>query len=487
MTPEETLDPENWERMRALGHIMLDDMLDYLKNIRNQAVWQTIPEEVKSTFRTPIPKKGQNLEKIYEKFKENILPYPMGNIHPRFWGWVLSPGIPTAILAEMLASSVNSNPGGCEHSANYVETQVINWCKEVFSYDSEASGILVSGCSMANLMGLTIARNIKAGYNIIKEGIRSSKKDFLIYGSTEIHSSIDKAVQVIGLGLNSLRKIAVNEKYEIRIDKLRTTIEADIKEGYKPICIIGNVGTVNTGAVDDLKALADLATEFDLWFHVDGAFGAWCKLSPTLKHLVDGIEHADSLAFDFHKWMYIQYEAGCILVKNRESHRKSFCLIPDYLEHQARGTAGAEIWYSDYGLQLSRGDRALKIWMCLKEHGIEKFGRLIEQNIQQARYLTQVVEKETYLELLAPTTMNVVNFQFNDGLKDVETLNKINEEITLQLQEKGIAVPSGTSIQGKYAIRLGIVNHRSKKEDFDLLVKEILKIGDKLIKQEVKV
>lgn len=478
MVPEETLDPENWDKMRTLGHQMLDDMLDYLKNIREKPVWQMIPKNVKSNLKTPIPEEGEDREKIYREFKENILPYPLGNIHPRFWGWVYGTGTPFGVLADMLVSTTNSDTGGGEHAANYVETQVIEWTKDMLDYNSDASGILVSGCSMANLIGLAVARNIKAGYNIIEEGVRSCDKDLLFYGSTEMHFSIDKATQILGLGLNSLRKIPINNKYEINIKKLRETVEEDIKSGFKPVCIIGNVGTVNTGAVDDLHALADLAAEYDMWFHVDGAFGIWCKLSPTSKHLVDGIDRADSIAFDFHKWMYMQYEAGCVLIRSRKDHLHSFSLTPDYLAYHTRGTGSGEIQFLDYGLQLSRGDRALKIWMCIKEHGIKKYSRLIEQNIQQAKYLTELIKKEDLLELLAPTSMNIVNFRYNNGQSDVAILNKMNEEILLQLQEKGIAVPSSTILNGNYSIRLGITNHRSKKEDFDILIKEIMKIAD---------
>ena len=217
--------------------------------------------------------------------------------------------------------------------------------------------------------------------------------------------------------------------------------------------------------------------------HVDGAFGIWCKLSHESKNLVEGIERADSIAFDFHKWMYMQYEAGCVLVKNRKDHHSSFSLIPDYIAQQTRGTASGDLNFSDFGLQLSRGDRALKIWMSIKEHGIKKYGRLIEQNIQQARYITELIKKQKKLELVAPTSMNTVNFRYNDNNNrkiNTSILNKVNKEIVLQLQEKGIAVPSSTILAGNYSIRLGITNHRSKKEDFDMLIREVLNIGDKL-------
>lgn len=485
MVSEETLDPENWENFRILGHKMLDDMLDYLRDIRKQPVWQPIPNKVKLIFKSPLPMEGKDRERIYEEFKENILPYPLGNIHPRFWGWVVGSGTPFGLLAEMLAATMNTNAAGGEQVASYVEEQVIEWAKDMLDYDPNASGVLVSGGSMANFIGLTVARNTKADYNIKKEGLRRSNKDLLFYGSKEMHDSNDRAIQLLGLGINSLRKIPVNERYEIRVDVLRETIEADIEAGFKPICIIGCAGTVNTGAIDDLNALADLAREFNMWFHIDCAFGVWCKLSSQFRKLVEGIERGDSIAFDFHKWMYINYEVGCVLVKNRKEHFEAFNFAADYATHQDRGAASGDtkLWYGFYGLQLSRCFRALKIWMSIKEHGINKYSRLIEQNIQQALYLTDIIESEEKLELLAPTSMNIVNFRYNDGNSDIDALNKINEEILFQLQEKGIFVPSNTMINGNFSLRVAITNHRSRREDFEALINSILDIAEPITRK----
>ena len=480
MTPELTLDPEDWENLKTLGHEMLDDMVDHLRDIRKQPVWQQIPNEVKLRFNKSVPIEPNDRETIYKEFKENILPYPLGNIHPRFWGWVVGSGTPFGILIEMLTATMNTNVAGGEQIANYVETQVIKWTKEMLGYDLNASGLLVSGASIANLIGLTVARNTKASYDIVKHGVQSSEKDLLFYGSTEMHGSIDRTIQLLGLGLNSLKKIAVNKKFEIRLDILRNTIEADIKAGCQPICIVGNAGTVNTGSIDDLNALAEIAKEFNMWFHVDGAFGVWCKLSPQSNGLVKGIEQADSIAFDFHKWMYINYDVGCVLVRNRKDHFDAFNFSGDYNAHLERGTGSGETWFSDYGPQLSRGFRALKVWMTIKENGIKKLGNLIEQNIQQARYLTELIKKERKLEILAPTRLNIVNFRYNDEISDIDILNKLNEEILFRLQEQGIAVPSNTMINGHFAIRVAIVNHRSVRHDFEVLINSVLDIAEKL-------
>lgn len=473
------LDPEDWEKFEKLGHEMITDMTQYLKNIKEQKIWQPIPEELKDQYKQNLPQEGTDLKKVYEEFNKIIKPYNMGNIHPRFWGWVIGTGTPGGVLAEMLTAMLNPNSGGANHSANYIEDQVIQWAIDFMGYDKQASGLVVSGGSMANFVGLTVARNVKAGYDIMTEGVATSKNEMIFYGSDEMHSSLDKSMQLLGLGYNSLRKISVNEKFEINVEELRNTIERDIKDGKKPVCIIANIGTVNTGAIDDIKELSKIAKKYDMWLHADGAFGSMCKLSKESNHLVEGLELADSLAFDYHKWMYVQYEAGMILVKNKDYHYKSFSLTQEYLVHQTRGLGSGDLWYSDYGLQLSRGFKALKIWMTIKEHGIKKYGEMIEQNIQQAIYLTKLVEENHNFEMLAPTNMNIVNFRYI-GTENKD-LNKLNEEILFELQERGIAAPSNTVLNGKFSIRVAISNQRSRKQDFDILINSIEEIAKELI------
>ncbi|MFB0544357.1 MAG: aspartate aminotransferase family protein [Asgard group archaeon] len=479
---EETLDPVDWNQMKNLGRQMVEDMMNYLESVRERSVWQPIPKTVKDFFKKPLPQDSEGPNKTYQDFLENILPYPIGNIHPRFWGWVIGTGTPLGMLAEMLAAGMNPNAGGGDHIASYVEMQVIDWFKEIMGFPSTASGLLVSGGSMANLVGLTVARNSKAGFDVRKHGLQTVSQKMAVYGSVETHSSIQKAIELLGLGSDALRKIPVNEAFQIEIERLKVHISKDRENGHHPICIIGNAGTVNTGAFDDLDSLADICEQEDLWFHVDGAFGAWAILSPKLKSLVSGINRADSLAFDLHKWMYMPYEVGCALVKKEEEHRQAFSLTPDYLDHTSRGIGGGERWFSDYGVQLSRGFRALKVWMGIKEHGIRKYGRLIQQNVEQAQYLVKLIQASSELELLAPVPLNIVCFRFvADGL-DNSSLNKLNKELLLRLHESGIVAPSYTMIGDKYALRVAITNHRSRREDFDILVKTVLKFGKDLCK-----
>jgi len=257
-------------------------------------------------------------------------------------------------------------------------------------------------------------------------------------------------------------------------------VARDRKDGHVPFCVVGAAGTTNTGAIDDLNALADICQQEGLWLHVDGAFGAWAALAPDARNLVAGMERADSLAFDLHKWMYMPYEIGCTLVRREEDHRHAFSLTPAYLAHGegGRGLTGGDLpWFSDYGFQLSRGFRALKAWMSLKEHGARKYGRLIQQNVDQARYLGALIDAAPELELAAPVTLNVVCFRYIEPSLDDTALDELNKQILVELQEQGIAAPSGTTIRGKYVLHVAHTNHRTRWEDFDVLVREVIRIG----------
>ncbi len=476
---EETLDPENWEELRQLGHQMIDDLLDWQKTLRERPVWQPMPNEVKAQFQQSLPLEPQEIKKVYKDFLTDVLPYPNGNQHPRFWGWVHGTSAPFGMLAEMLAAGMNPNAGFGEQSAVYVEKQVIDWCKEMLGFCSEASGILVSGCTMANLTGLTVARNTKAGFNVREQGLQYSNARMMLYGSRETHTSIQKVIEVLGLGSESLRRIPVDSDFRIDLTALKRVISEDKARGLTPFCVIGNAGTANTGATDDLNGLADICESEDLWFHVDGAFGALAALSPQHRPIVKGIERADSLAFDLHKWMSMPYEAGCILIRHDEKHRQSFSSSGAYLLPLTRGVASG-IWFSDYGVQFSRGFRALKVWLSIKQNGINKYRRLIEQNISQAAYLASLIDASPDVELLAPVALNIVCFRFVKRDLSEDQLTELNKEILLRLQEAGIAIPTYTTIDGKFALRCSITNHRSRREDFDLLIENVVKFGKEI-------
>jgi len=311
---------------------------------------------------------------------------------------------------------------------------------------------------------------------------RSAPQPLTVYASTEVHSCNQKAVELLGLGTQGLHKIPVNPDFTINLPALKQAIIDDRAAGYRPICVIGSAGTVNTGAVDDLNAIADLCRDEDLWFHVDGAIGAVAVLAENVKPQLAGMERADSIALDLHKWMHIPFEAGCAIVRSEQAHLTAFSLSPAYLAHESRGLPAGH-WFSDYGLQLSRQFRALKVWMSVKEHGLDRFGRMIARNVEQAHYFGQLIEADPTLELMAPIGMDIVCFRFNPGDLDDQALNALNKEILMQLHEQGIAAPSYTTLSGRYCLRIAIANHRSRQEDFDLLATEVVRLGREVVAQ----
>jgi glutamate/tyrosine decarboxylase-like PLP-dependent enzyme len=482
--PEETLDPEDWVAMRALGHRMVDDMMDYIETIRDRPVWLHAPPEVKSHFESPPPPDPEPPGDIYEEYLSYILPHQLGNTHPRYWGWITGCGTVMGMFAEMLAAGTDAVSGAFSYmSNNYVEMQVLDWFKELLGYPRSASGLLTSGCSASNLIALAVARNTMAGYDVRGRGMVNAPHQMTIYASEEAHSSVQKAVELLGFGNDSLRRVPVNDFLEMDLSALKAAIQGDRENGLLPICVVGVAGTTNTGAIDDLNGMADICARERCWFHLDGAFGAWAAIAPRYRHLVAGMERADSLAFDLHKWMYLPYPIGCILIKNADHHRNAFSLTPTYLAHGEgdRGLTGIDVpWLSDYGFELSRGFHALKAWMTLKEHGTARYGRLIQQNIDQAQYLARLVEAAPELELALPVSLNVVDFRYiRPGLDD-DSLNDLNKQIEIELQERGIAVPSTIIIRDRKYLHVAITNHRSRQDDFDLLVEEVIRIGKEL-------
>jgi len=473
---EETLDPGDWSALARTAYQLMDDAIAHLRDVRQRPAWQVMPANVRSRFDQPLPRAPQPLEAVLSAVAHDVMPYPMGNVHPRFWAWYMGSGNMTGALADFLAAVQGSNLGGGNHAAALVDRQVVGWCKEMVGFPATASGTLTSGGSVANLIGLTVARNVKSGIDIRELGVAAISKPLRFYGSDQIHSCHRKAVETLGLGNAALRRIAIDDAFRIDVAALRRAIAEDRAAGLQPACIIANAGSVNTGAIDDLQALADVADAEDLWFHVDGCIGALIAIAPRNASLVAGLARADSLALDPHKWLHAPFDVGCCLVKDAAAHLGAFSTMPEYLESAPRGLASGE-WLHEFGLQTSRGFRALKVWMALNEHGADRFGRLIDQNIDQAHHLTRLIEAEDHLSLMAPTTINIVCFRFDPGRLDDAALKILNTEIMLQLQEDGVAVLSDTTLRGHHCLRAAICNHRTRREDIELLVSEILRRG----------
>ncbi len=480
---EETLDPQDWEEFRALGHRALDEMIDHLRTVGERPVWRPMSPAVRKALHVDPPVNGAPLERVYEEFLRCVKPYALGNTHPRFWGWVTGTGSPGGMLAEMLKAGLNSNPAAFDEAGRLLEEQVISWFLQAFGFPPAGSGILVSGGSVANLVGLAAARDAKAGFDVGRRGLSAASRRLVLYASVETHSSVDKAVQILGLGREALRKIPVDGEYRILLEDLRRAIRADRDRGLHPFAVVGNAGTVNTGAIDDLRDLADLCAEEGLWFHVDGAFGAVAALSPHLRPRLEGLDRADSLAFDFHKWLHVPYNCGCTLLRDEKAHRTAFTVPATYLAVVERGVSAQPRPAHQFGPELSREAKAITVWMSVKEHGLAKFGRLARRNVDQALYLSGLVAREPRLELLAPVSLNIVCFRYLPERSEswtAEKLNDLNREILMRLQEEGVAVPSHTSLNGRFAIRVCVTNHRSRAEDFDGTVASILEIGGRI-------
>jgi glutamate/tyrosine decarboxylase-like PLP-dependent enzyme len=473
---EETLDPGNWPEMREVGARMMQQLFDDLESVRSRPPWRKIPADAKKSLDVPAPRAPQNLNSVYEEYRLNIEPYAVGNRHPKFWGWVVGGGTPVGILGDMLASSMNTNAAGFEQSSAYVEGAVLNWFKEVFGFPRDASGLLVSSGSMANLTALTIARDAILP-SVVVNGLSELDARPLIYASEEVHNSVDKSIGILGLGRSALRKVPTREDFTMDISALREMIASDRNSGANPICVIGTAGTVATGAIDDLDAIADICAENRMWFHADGAFGAMAALSDKLRPLVSGMERADSLAFDLHKWLSVNFDGACVLVRNAEAHHRSFSVPASYLSTLAGGVAVGPYRFGELGPDLSRNFRALKAWMSIKTFGFDKYARIIEQNVAQAAYLASLVEKSVQLELVAPVPLNIVCFRYVSPALDEAALNALNENILVRLQEDGLAVPSGVHIRDRFAIRVANVNHRSTMSDFDELVRDVVRLG----------
>ena len=461
-----SLDTGDWEALRAQAHRMLDESLDFIRDVRGRPVWRPMPADVRAAFDAPAPRTGQALAAIDAEFRKLVEPFGPGNLHPGFMGWVHGGGTVEGMLAEMLAGGLNANLGGRDHAPMEVERQILRWMRDLFHYPKEASGLFVTGTSMANFLAVLVARTRALGGETRRTGL-SGGEGLTAYASRTVHGCIPQAFEMSGLGSDALRLLPTDSRHRIDLQALKEAVRVDRAAGRRPFMLIGSAGTVDVGAIDDLDALADLAEAEGLWFHVDGAFGALGMMSTELSPKLAGIERSNSLAFDFHKWGQVPYDAGYFLVRDGETHRAAFTAPAAYLRRETRGLAAGSLWPCDYGPDLSRGFRALKTWMTLKAHGMDALGAAMARCCRVARHLAARVEAEPSLELLAPVALNIVCFH-HPGADSAS--------IVADLHEAGIAAPSTTTIGGTLAIRAAIVNHRTREVDADRMVDAVLSV-----------
>jgi len=466
---DESLDPKEWSELRALAHRMLDDAFDDLADLRDGPVWRPMPDSVRAAWSEALPHGDAVLQAVYADYQRLIAPYGAGNRHPKFLGWVQGGGTIVGMLAEMLAATLNPNCGGRDHAAIACERQVIRWAAEMLGLPPESSGLVLTGTSMANLVGVLVARAAALGPTVRRAGVGGAR--LTGYASTAVHLCVSRAFDMTGLGSEALRLIPCDGSEAIRLADLRARITADRAAGCTPFLVVGTAGSVDTGGIDDLRGLADICAAERLWFHVDGAFGAVAMLSPVLRPLFAGMERADSVGFDFHKWAQVPYDAGCIVVRDAEAQRAAFAPQAAYLRRATRGLAAGEPWPVDLGPELSRGFRALKVWMTLKTYGADRIGRVAERCCALAQRLGAAIDAESRLERAGPVTLNIVCFRYRSGDDAMQA------EIAADLQEAGDVVLSTTTVGGRLVLRAAFVNHRTNKADVDGIVPAVVAAG----------
>jgi glutamate/tyrosine decarboxylase-like PLP-dependent enzyme len=458
----QSLDPADSTGLRALGHRMLDDMFDNIDSIADGPVWQKMPD----AMQTPLPLGPAHPVEIYGAFQRLIAPYAVGNRHPQFLGWVHGGGTAIGMLAEMLAAGLNANCGGRDHAPIAVERQVIAWAAEMLGLPPDASGLLMSGTSMANFAAILVARTTALGPSVRQHGAGSA--GLVGYAAASVHLCVSRGFDMAGLGSDALRLIDCDADHRMQLNNLRQRVAADRAAGLHPFMVVGTAGTVDIGAIDDLTALADFCAAQGLWFHVDAAFAALAMLSPRLRPLLAGIERADSVAFDFHKWAQVPYDCGCLIVRDAHAHQAAFARNADYLSRAPRGLAGGNPWPVDLGPELSRGFRALKVWMTLKAYGTDKLGAVAEHCCELAQEFATCIDAEPGLERAATVPLNIVCFRVV-GADDARHV-----DIAAAMQEAGQAVLSTTTLNGKTVLRAAFVNHRTTSADLAIVLQAVL-------------
>ena len=475
------------EAFRRLAHAAIDMIADHFEGLRDQPVFLPMsPAERAALLERPLPARGASPESLLDQVGREILSHPMGNGHPRFFGWVNSPPAPIGVVAEFLGAALNPSCAGGDHAAIYVERATVRWLMELVGFPVEGSmGLLVSGGSMASLTCLAAARHRAAaadGWDVRARGVAGAPAPLVLYLSEEGHSCIRKAAEVLGLGRDAVRTVPVDEDFRLDVGALRDAVRADRAAGRRPFCVAASAGTVNTGVIDPLGAVADLCQAEGLWLHVDGAYGAVGAADPALAPRYAGLERADSLALDPHKWLSVPVECGCALVRDGRLLRDTWSLVPVYLRTEEGKGFGGLPWYSEYGFQQTRGFRALKLWMILQHLGRDGVAALVRRHVDLARRLAAAVDAAPDLERIALGDLSVVCFRFAPPgwAGDAAQLDSLNKLLVERIQADGRTFLTGTVLRGRFALRACVLHYGTTETDVDALIDVVRETGTRL-------
>jgi aromatic-L-amino-acid decarboxylase len=479
------------EEFRQAGHDLVNRIADFLRTLPQKPVTSgERPKEIRSVLGSSgLPAEGAFASDIIQEATDLLFNHSLFNGHPRFWGYITSSATPIGALGDMLAAAVNPNVGAYALSpmATEVERQTIQWIAEFIGYPISCGGLFVSGGNMANFIGLLAARRAKAGWDIRKEGIQAYDRPFTVYCSKGTHTWVQKAVDLFGFGTDAIRWIEVDENQQLDLALLERQIASDQAQGCQPLVVIGNAGSVSTGTVDPLAGISSVCRKSNLWFHVDGACGAPAAGLPESSALFKGLEEADSVALDPHKWFYSPLEAGCILVRDPQHLQDAFSFHPDYYHFDGSGE-DKPVNYFDYGMQNSRGFRALKVWMAFKQAGRNGYLNLIRGDIALSQHLFSLVQNQPELEAVSQS-LSITTFRYVPqdltGNPDEPYLNRLNEALLDQLQAGGEVFLSNAVINEKYCLRACIVNFRTQPSDIEALTEIVLRQG-KLVDAQLR-
>ena len=470
--------------LRVLAREAMDMALGHLAGVPQGPVYTPMtPDERRRLLDQPLPADGADPQAIFALFRDAVLPHPMGNGHPRFFGWVNSPPAPLGVLAELLAAAMNPSCAGGDHAAIYVERAAVRWLMDLMGFPTAGSmGLLVSGASTATLIGLAAARQRTAtaqGWDLRADGLQGARPRLRLYVSSEGHGCLRKAAELLGLGHSAIRTIPVDARFEMDVRALTEAIAADRRAGDLPCCVAASAGTVGTGAVDPLDAIADLCAREGLWLHVDGAYGAPGALAAGQAARFAGMARADSLALDPHKWLSVPVECGAVLVRDGALLRETFSLVPPYLRTEEGKGFGGLPWFSEYGVQQTRGFRALKLWMVLQHLGRRGVTAMVERHLALAEQLAVLVDAAPDLEPMAPPSLSIVTFRYvPPGFRgDEARLDALNKRIMEELQSDGAAFVTNTLVHGRFALRACVLHYATAADDLAALVDAVRRTG----------